>query len=126
MYTLCTMSTPWEIDPTTTDRDGAGAGAEGGAMGGDSAGDSTLPLPLQTPEDIDRTNPFQPTGASTPYPPVDTGETIKLSTMDLNELDVPPDEVPLLTDFLHSDDQQKAIDDTNQLIKDKFPNVTQC
>ena len=115
------MSTPWEIDPTTTDLDGAGA--EGGAMGGDSAGDSTLPPPLQPPEDIDRTNPFQPTGASTPYPPVDTGETIELSTMDLDELDVPPDEVPLLTGLLHSDDQQKAIDDTNQLIKDKFPNV---
>ena len=47
MYTLCTMSTPWEIDPTTTDRDGAGAA--GGAMGGDSAGDSTLPPPLKPP-----------------------------------------------------------------------------
>ena len=43
------MSTPGEIDPTTTtDRDGAGA--EGGAMGGDSAGDSTLPPPLQPQE----------------------------------------------------------------------------
>ena len=115
------MSTPWEIDPTTTDRDGAGA--EGGAMGGDSAGDSTLPPPLQPPEDVDRTNPFQPPGASTPYPPQDTGEAIELSDMDLDELDVPPDEVPLLTDFLHSDDQQKAIDATNQLIKDKFANV---
>ena len=61
------MSTPWEIDPTESDRDGAGA--EGGAMGGDSAGDSNLPPPLQPPEDIDRTNPFKPTsGTSTPYP----------------------------------------------------------
>ena len=54
---------------------------------------------------------------------MDTGETIELSTMDLDEIDVPPDEAPLLSDFMHSDDQQKAIDDTNQLIKDKFPNV---
>ena len=54
---------------------------------------------------------------------MDTGETIELSEMNLNELDVPPDEVPLLTDFLDSDDQQKAIDATNQLIKDKFPHV---
>ena len=115
------MSTPWEIDPTETDRDGAGA--EGGAVGGDSAGDSNLPPPLQTQEDRDRPNPFQPKGASTPYPPEDTGEAIELSAMDLNELDVPPDEVPLLTDFFNSDDQQKAIDDTNQLIKEKFPNV---
>ena len=113
------MSTPWEIDSTNPDRDGAA----GGAVGGDSAGDSNLPPPLQPPEDTDRTNPFQPTGASTPYPPVDTGETIELSNMDLDEIDVPPDEVPLLTDFLNSDEQQKAIDDTNQLIKDKFPNV---
>ena len=119
MYTLCTMSTPWEIDPTTTDRDGAGA--EGGAMGGDSAGDSTLPPPLQPPEDIDRTNPFQPPGASTPYPPEDTGETIELSNMDLDEIGVPPVEVPLLTDFL--EDPQEEIDKTNQLIKDKFPKV---
>ena len=115
------MSTPWEIDPTEPDRDGAGA--EGGAMGGDSAGDSNLPPPLQPPEDIDRTNPFQPNGASTPYPTGDTGETIELSEMDLNELDVVPDEVPLLQDFLDAEDQQKAIDDTNRLIQDKFPNV---
>ena len=113
------MSTPWEIDPTEPNRDGA----EGGAAGGDSAGDSNLPPPLQPPEDIDRTNPFQPTGASTPYPPEDTGETIELSTMDLNELDVAPDEVPLLSAFLDAEDQQKAIDDTNRLIQDKFPNV---
>ena len=121
MYTFCTMTTPGEIDPTEPNRDGAGAA--GGAMGGDSAGDSTLPPPLQPPEDIDRTNPFQPTGASTPYPTGDTGEMIELSNMNLHEIDVPPDEVPLLSDFLNSDDQQKAIDDTNRLIQDKFPNV---
>ena len=115
------MSTPGEIDPTEPGRDGAGA--EGGAVGGDSAGDSTLPPPLQPPEDIDRTNPFQPQGSSTPYLSHDGDEAIELATMTLNEFDLPPDEVPLLADFLDPDDQQKAIDDTNQLIKDKFPNV---
>ena len=57
------MASPWKIDPTDpADRDGAN---EGGAVGGggDSAGDSTLPPPLQPPEDIDRTNPFQPRGS---------------------------------------------------------------
>ena len=29
----------------------------------------------------------------------------------------------MLTDFLHSDDQQEEIDKTNRLIQDKFPNV---
>ena len=92
-------------------------------MGGDSACDSTLPPPLQPPEDIDRTNPFQPPGASTPYPPEDTGETIELSNMDLDEIGVSPDEVPLLTNFLDSNAQQEEIDKTQRLIKDKFPNV---
>ena len=54
------MSEPWETDPTNPDRDGAGA--EGGAVGGDSAGDTTLPPPLQPPQDVDSTNPFEPTG----------------------------------------------------------------
>ena len=99
------MASPWEIDPTDPGRDGAGA--EGGAVGGDSAGDSTLP----PPQDIDRTNPFQPQGSSTPYSSHDSGEAIELANMNL-------DEVPLLFD---SDDQQRAIDDTNRLIQDKFP-----
>ena len=112
------MASPGEIDPTEPGRDGAGA--EGGAVGGDSAGDSTLPPPLQPPEDIDRTNPFQPQGSSTPYPSHDSGEAIELATMNLDEVDVPPDEVPLLADFL-TDDEQKAIDETNRLIQDKYP-----
>ena len=115
------MASPGEIDPTDPGRDGAGA--EGGAVGGDSAGDSTLPPPLQPPEDIDRTNPFQPQGSSTPYPSHDGGEAIELATMNLDEMDLPPDEVPLLSDFLDPDDQQKAIDETNRLIQDKFPQV---
>ena len=81
------MTEPWEIDPTDPDGDRDGAGAEGGAVGGDSAGDSTLPPSLQPPEEVDRTNPFEPTGGtSTPYPPPDdAGETIELGYMDLDE-----------------------------------------
>ena len=107
------MASPGEIDPT--DPTHTGAGAEGGAIPGDSAGDSTLPPPLPPPEDIDKTNPFDPTGALTPYPD-DNGEAIELSNMDLNE-----DETPLLADFLSPDEQQKAIDETNQLIQDLYP-----
>ena len=113
------MATPGEIDPTEPGRDGAGT--EGGAVGGDSAGDSTLPPPLQPPDDIDRTNPFLPQGSSTPYPSHDSGEAIELATMNLEEMGLPPDEVPLLSDFLDPDEQQKAIDETNRLIQDKFP-----
>ena len=112
------MASPGEIDPTEPGRDGAGA--EGGAVGGDSAGDFTLPPPLQPPQDIDKTNPFQPQRSSTPYPSHDSGEAIELATMNFDEFDLPPDEVPLLEDFL-SDNQQRAIDDTNRLIQDKFP-----
>ena len=106
------MASPGEIDPTEPARDGAGA--EGGAVGRDSAGDSTLPPPLQPPQDIDRTNPFQPEGSSTPYPSHDNGEAIELATMN-------PDEVFLLSDFLDPDEQQTAIDETNRLIQDTFP-----
>ena len=113
------MASPGEIDLTEPGRDGAGA--EGGAVGGDSTGDSTLPPPLQPPQDIDRTNPFQPQGSSTPYPSHDNGEAIELATMNLDEMGLPPDEVPLLSDFLAPDEQQKAIDETNRLIQDKFP-----
>ena len=114
------MASPWEIDPTEPGRDGAGA--EGGAVGGDSTGDSTLPPPLQPPEDIDKTNSFQPQGSSTPYPSHDSGEAIELATMNLDEVGVTSVEVPLLEDFLN-DDQEKAIDETNRLIQDKFPQV---
>ena len=112
------MATPGEIEPTEPGRDGAGA--EDGAVGGDSASDSALPPPLQPPQDIDRTNPFQPQGSSTPYPSHDSGEAIELATMNLEEMGLPPDEIPLLEDFLNPDDQQRAIDDTNRLIQDMF------
>ena len=119
------MATPWDIDPTDPegDRDGDGAGAEGGAMGGDSAGDTTLPPPPQPPEDIDRTNPFKPTGASTPYPPEDTGETIELSDMDIYEIWLNPDDFPLLTDFTSPDEKKTVIERAHRFLNDKFPNV---
>ena len=115
------MTEPWEIDPTEPDRDGAGA--EGGAMGGDSAGDTTLPPPLQPPEEIDRTNPFNPTGASTPYPSEDTGETIELGDMNLDEWEMDPADIPLLTEFINADEKKTVLDRARRFIKDKFPNV---
>ena len=117
------MALPWDIDPTESGGDRDGAGAEGGSMGGDSAGDTTLPPPLQPPEDIDRTNPFNPTGVSTPYPPEDTGEAMEMANMPLDEEDFDPDDIPLLTDFQSAEDKKKALDKTFRLIKDKFPKV---
>ena len=125
------MASAGEIDPTEPGRDDAGA--EGGAVGGDSDGDSTLPPPLQPPQDIDRTNPFQPHGSSTPYlhdideeielsnMNLDSDEEIELSNMDLDKVNLSPDYYKLLADRINSDDQQMAIDDTNRLIQDKFP-----
>ena len=115
------MTEPWEIDPTT---EGEGAGAEGGAVGGDSAGDTTLPPPLQPPPDIDRTNPFEPTGGtSTPYPPGDDGEDIELSNINLDEMEFDPDDIPLLTDFMSEEDKASAVDKTLRFIKDKYKKV---
>ena len=103
------MTEPWEIDPTDPTRDGAGA--EDGAVGGDSAGDTTLPPPLQSPQDIDRTNPFNPTGGtSTPYPPPDDGgETIELSNMNVDEMELTTDEERLLEGFTNADEAKKNV-----------------
>ena len=101
------------------DRDDAGAA--GGAAGGDSAGDSNLPPPLQPPENTERANPFQQQGDSTKYPDDGGGEVIELANMSLDEIGVPPDEVPLLTDLLSAENKEKVVDDTIQLIQDKFP-----
>ena len=115
------MTEPWDIDPTEPDRDGAGA--TGGAIGGDSAGDTTLPPPPQPPEEIDRTNPFNPTGTSTPYPPEDTGETIELGDMNLDEWELDPDGFPLLKEFTSAEDQRTLLEKSLRFIKDKFPKV---
>ena len=119
------MSTPWEIDPTEPDRDGAGA--EGGAVGGDSAGDSNLPPPLQPQEDSDRPNPFQPTGASTSYPPDDGGEAIELSNVPSAEATafLGPDYIPSVTevDYVDEEEMENQIERIKRFIKDRFPNV---
>ena len=116
------MSTPWEIDPTEPDRDGAGA--EGGAMGGDSAGDSNLPPPLQPPEDVDRTNPFQPTGTSTPYPSDSVDEQIELANMAVDEGG--GFHAPLITHVTDdTSDAQKAtiLENARRYIRRRFPKV---
>ena len=117
------MSTPWEIDPTVPDRDGAGA--EGGAVGGDSAGDSNLPPPLQPQEDRERPNPFQPTGASTSYPPDDGGEAIELSNMPNEEVTafLGPDYIPTVIDYVDEEERENWVKKVKRFIKDLFPNV---
>ena len=121
------MTEPWEIDPTDPDRDGADRDGDGaGAMGGDSAGDTTLPPPLQPPEDIDRTNPFEPTGGtSTPYLSDNVDEEIELTNMSLDELGF-SDDVPLLTsitEFTSEENKQTIFNKSRRYIKDKFPKV---
>ena len=107
------------------DRDGAGA-AKGGAVGGDSAGDSTLPPPLQPTEDIDKTNPFQPQGASTPSP--DDDEMIELSSLPDEEATafmLGHDYIPTVTevDYFDADEKERILEKIKRYIKDKFPNV---
>ena len=110
------------FDPTTTE--GAGAGAEGGAVGGDSAGDGKLPPPLQPPPDIDRTNPFEPGGTSTPYPPPENDrEAMELSNMNLDETEFDPDDTPLLTNVMYSDEQKTFLEKGLKFIKSKFAKV---
>ena len=121
MYTLV-MASLGEIDPTyPADHDGAGA------VGEDAAGDSNLPPPLQPPEDIDRTNPFQPTGASTPYPD-DYGENIELSSLPNEEAEafiLGPDHIPTVTelDFFDVEEKERQLERVKRFIKDKFPKV---
>ena len=113
------MSEPWEI--------GEGAGAESGAVGGDSAGDTTLPPPLQPPSDIDKTNPFEPTGGtSTPYPPDDAGEAIESGNMNLEDVfEFDPDDIPPVTevDYIDANEKETIIEQAKRYIKDKFRNV---
>ena len=120
---LPTVTEPWEIDPTNPD--GEGAGAEGGAVGGGSAGDTTLPPPLQPTQDVDRTNPFEATwGTSTPYPPPDdSGELIELGDMNLDEMELDADDIPLLTGFTDADEKETVLNKTLRFIKDKFSKV---
>ena len=76
--------------------------------GGDSAGDTNLPPPLQPPQEVDRTQPFQPGATSTPYqPPGDDGEEIELSNLDLDEMEFDPNDIiPLFTDIMSEDKKQ--------------------
>ena len=85
--------------------------------GGDSAGDTNLPPPLQLPQEVDRTQQFQPGATSTPYqPPGGDGEGIELGNLDLDEMEFDPDDILLLTDFISEDDRQSAVDRTIYLI----------
>ena len=127
------MSETWEIDPTNPD--GESAGAKGGAVGGDSAGDTTLPSPLRPPQDVDRTNPLEPTGGtSTPYPPPDDGgETIELGNINPNENDhddeviddneFDDDDLTNLLKCFGEEQQTSWVDKTINFIKAKYKKV---
>ena len=116
--------TPWVIDPTNPDGDGAGA--EGGAMGRDSAGDTTLPPPLQPPQDVERTNPFEPGAPSTPYQPQGAtsgpyhdGEVIEMSNMGAEEDSL----APLLQAFISESERETAVERVKRFTSDKYKKV---
>ena len=111
-------------DPTHT------GGAQGGAVPEDSAGDYRLPPPPPPPDDIERTNPFDTQGASTPYP--EDGETMELSSLPDEEAreflendEVPPDAppAPIELDYVDEEEKEKRLVRVKRFIKDKFPNV---
>ena len=124
MYTNMSDIPDAEIDENTVIIDDDDNDDEGGATGGDPVGDSTLPPPLQPPQEIDRTNPFQPTrGTSTPRPPPDDGgEAIEMANMDSDEEEFDGDDTSLLTGFRNANEKTR-LDEAKQFIKDKFPKV---
>jgi len=74
-------------------------------------------------QEVNRTQPFQPGAASTPY---HGGEQIEMQTMTLEQsglLDTSYAETPLLGDFMHPEEKQTFIERTKEYIKGHFPKV---
>jgi len=74
-------------------------------------------------QEANRTQPFQPGAASTPY---HSGEQHEMQTM-MDEQSGLPDtsyaETPLLGDFMHPEEKQSFIEKTKEYIKGHFPKV---
>ena len=73
-------------------------------------------------EEVNRTRPFQPGAASTPF---HSGETIEMQSMQHERSGLPDtsysDETPLLSDFLTPEDQESFLESEKQKIVDRFP-----
>ena len=74
-------------------------------------------------QEVNRTEPFQPGTASTPY---HGGEQHELQTMQREQRRLPEtsfDEIPSLGDFIHEDEKKTYFKKAKDFIKSKFPKV---
>ena len=74
-------------------------------------------------QEVNRTHPFQPGAASTPY---HSGEQIQMQTFNREHSGLPDTsyaETPLLGDFMHPEEKQTFIEKTKEYIKGHFPKV---
>ena len=74
-------------------------------------------------QEVNRTQPFQPGAASTPY---HGGEQIQMQTMHQEHSGLPDtsyEETPLLGDFISPEAKKGHVDNAYEYIKSKFPRV---
>jgi len=74
-------------------------------------------------QEVNRTQPFQPGAASTPYR---GGEQIEMQMMSHEQSGLPDTsyaETPLLGDFMHPEEKQTFVEKSKEYIKAHFPNV---
>jgi len=74
-------------------------------------------------EEVNRTQPFQPGVASTPY---HGGEQIQMQTMQHEQSGLPDTsyaETPLLGDFIDPEEKKSFVERTKEYIKSRFPEV---
>jgi len=74
-------------------------------------------------QEVNRTQPFQPGAASTPY---HGGEQIQMQTKMHEQSGLPDNsyaETPLLSDFVHADEKKKNVERAYDYIKRRFPKV---
>ena len=75
------------------------------------------------PDDPETTQPFEPGGASTPYP---EGESIAMTERtSLPQESGPPDSIPTVSelDYIDEEEREGRIERVKNFIKDKFPKV---
>jgi len=81
-------------------------------------------------QEVDTTHPFQPGVASTPYQPGNPyhgGEQTEMSTFPHEKSGLPDtsyqEEIPLLGDFIHPDEENDMIEEGCENIKKAYPNA---
>jgi len=88
-------------------------------------------------QEVNRTQPFDPGAASTPYQPgapYNEGEQMEMSTFRHEQSDLPDtsyvetsfisgENIPLLEPFIHNDDKPAMLERAKEKIKSRFPKV---